>query len=53
MMVQPTLVALETTCVSNLMYCNVADRILEHAVLSKHVCNRSDFGDARNYGCTQ
>ena len=36
--VHPMLTALETTCVSILMYSKVADRILEHAVLSKHVC---------------
>ena len=52
MMVHPTLAALETTCVSCSRYCKVADRVLEHAVLSKHVCNRTDLADARNYGCT-
>eukprot|EP01043_Picozoa_sp_COSAG02_P139040 COSAG02_NODE_77666_length_123_cov_94.916667_1_plen_40_part_11 len=35
--VHPMLAALETTCVSILMYSKVADRILEQAVLSKHV----------------
>eukprot|EP01043_Picozoa_sp_COSAG02_P139602 COSAG02_NODE_78282_length_118_cov_267.473684_1_plen_39_part_11 len=37
------LVALETTCVSILMYSKVADRILEQAVLSKHVCQCNVF----------
>eukprot|EP01043_Picozoa_sp_COSAG02_P110110 COSAG02_NODE_46221_length_350_cov_2.003984_1_plen_40_part_01 len=28
-----------TTCVSSWMYCKVADRLLEHAVLSKQTVN--------------
>jgi hypothetical protein len=48
---QPILAALETTCVSSLRYCNVADRILEHAVLSKHVYQCDVFLIAKNNTC--
>ena len=51
MMVHPILAALETTCVSSLRYCNVADRILEHAVLSKHVHQCDVFLVAKNNTC--
>ena len=51
MMVHPILAALETTCVSSLRYCNVADRILEHAVLSKHVHQCDVFLIAKNNTC--
>jgi hypothetical protein len=46
------LTGLEMTCVSRLMYYDGADRVWEQAALSKHVCKCSDFGDARNHGCT-
>ena len=51
MMVHPIVAALETTCVSSLRYCNVADRILEHAVLSKHVHQCDVFLIAKNNTC--
>ena len=51
MMVQPILAALEMTCVSSSMYCKVADRILEHAVLSKHVHQCDVFLVAKNNTC--
>ena len=51
MMVHPILAALETTCVSSSMYCKVADRILEHAVLSKHVHQCDVFLVAKNNTC--
>ena len=46
------LAGLETPCVSSLMYYDVADRVLEHAVSSNHVGQRIVFLAARNYGCT-
>ena len=49
--VHPMLAALETTCVSILMYSKVADRILEQAVLSKHVCQCNVFLAAKNNTC--
>ena len=51
MMVHPILAALEMTCVSSSMYCKVADRILEHAVLSKHVHQCDVFLVAKNNTC--
>ena len=51
MMVHPILAALEMTCVSSAMYCKVADRILEHAVLSKHVHQCDVFLVAKNNTC--
>ena len=51
MMVHPILAALETTCVSSAMYCKVADLILEHAVLSKHVHQCNVFLVAKNNTC--
>ena len=51
MTVHPVLAALETLCVSSSRYCNVADRILEHAVLSKHVHQCDFFLIAKNNTC--
>ena len=48
---QPMLTGPETTCVSILRYYNVADRILEHAVLSKHVHQCDVFLIAKNSTC--
>ena len=45
------LAAPATTCVSILRYYNVADRILEHAVLSKHVHQCDVFLIAKNNTC--
>ena len=47
----PLLAGLETPCVSRLMYYDVADRVLEHAVSSNHVGQRIVFLAARNYDC--
>ena len=51
MMMHPMLAGLNTPCVSSLMYYDVADRVLEHAVSSNHVGQRIVFLAARNYGC--
>ena len=51
MTVQQMLAGLETLCVSCLMYYDVADRVLEHAVLSNYVGQRIVFLAARNHGC--
>ena len=52
MTVHPMLAGLETPCVSGLMYYDVVDRVLEHAVSSNHVGQRIVFLAVRNYGCT-
>ena len=49
--VHPMLTALETTCESILVYYKEADRILQHAVLSKHVCQFNVFLAAKNNTC--
>jgi hypothetical protein len=51
MTVQPMLIGLETLCVSCLMYYDVADRVLEHAVLSNYVGQRVVFLVAQNNTC--
>ena len=51
MMMHPLLAGLKTPYVSSLMYYDVADRVLEHAVSSNHVGQRIVFLAARNYGC--
>ena len=51
MMVHPTLAGLETLCVLSSMQYKVADRVLEHAVLSNYIRQRNVFLAARNYGC--
>ena len=50
-MVHPMLAGLETAYVSSSMYHDVADRVLEHAVLSNCIRQRNVFLAARNYGC--
>ena len=45
------LAGLETLCVSCLMYYDVADRVLEHAVLSNHVHQCNVFLAAQNNTC--
>ena len=51
MIMHPILAGLETACVSGLRYGKVADRVLEHAVLSNCIRQRNVFLAARNYGC--
>jgi hypothetical protein len=45
------LTGLETTCMSSSRYCKVADRVWEHAVLSKHVHQCNVFLVAKNNTC--
>ena len=47
------LTGLETTCMSSSRYCKVADRVWEHAVLSKHVHQCNVFLVAKNNTCRQ
>ena len=47
------LAGLETTCMSGSRYCKVADRVWEHAVLSKHVHQCNVFLVAKNNTCRQ
>ena len=51
MMVYPILAGLETACVSSLRYGKVADRVLEHAVLSNYVHQCNVFLAAKNNTC--
>ena len=51
MTVHPILAGLETLCVLSSMQYKVADRVLEHAVLSNYIRQRNVFLAARNYGC--
>ena len=45
------LAGLETLCVLRSMQYEVADRVLEHAVLNNYIRQRNVFLAARNYGC--
>ena len=51
MTVHPILAGLETACVSSLRYGKVADRVLEHAVLSNYIRQCNVFLAAKNNTC--